>query len=155
MNNNNYVSREKYDNLKLKAKQWFENCERLEEKLSIVNDVEEELDTLEEKCRILIDENKELSKYSGNKPDSDLLDELENENKSFRKEIRTLKRENKDIDEKNKTKISQMERDILLKDGKIQRLEETKKDMKERYNELKDDFREQQRWNRQSIGKRE
>ena len=42
-----------------------------------------------------------------------------------------------------------MERDIILKDGKIHRLEDTKKDLRERYNELKEDFREQQRWNRE------
>ena len=43
----------------------------------------------------------------------------------------------------------QIEREMLLKDSKIQRLEEAKKELKERYNELKDDYREQQRWSRQ------
>ena len=51
--------------------------------------------------------------------------------------------------EKHIDKIASLGRDILLKDDKIQRLEEAKKDMKERYNELTEDFREQQRWNRQ------
>jgi chromosome segregation ATPase len=143
------VQREKYEVLKEKANQWKNRCEKLVEKLSVVQDVEDELDRLEEKCRTLENKNEELKKSGNNNPDNDLLDELETENKAFRKEIRILKRENKELSETNKTKIVQLERDILLKDGKIQRLDETKKDLKDRYTELKEDFREHQRWARQ------
>jgi phage shock protein A len=146
--NNKYVSREKYNNLKQNANQWIDKCDKLVEQFSIVQDMEQDIDKLEEKCRILKEENINLLNQKTNIPDGDLFDELENENKSFRKEIRLLKRDNKDLVEKNINKISQLERDILLKDGKIQRLEEGKKDLKERYNELKEDYREQQRWNR-------
>lgn len=150
--NSNNVSREKYDNLKVKAKKWLEKCEKLAEKLSVIQDVDDELDRLEDKCRLLESENEDLKKTKNTEPDGDLFDELENENKSFRKEIRVLKRDNKDLSEKYKNKISQMDRDILLKDGKIQRLEEAKKDLKDRYSELKEDFREQQRWSRGGRG---
>jgi hypothetical protein len=146
--NNKYVSREKYNNLKLNANQWIDKCDKLVEQFSIVQDMEQDIDKLEEKCRLLKEENINLLNQKTDIPDGDLFDELENENKSFRKEIRLLKRDNKDLVEKNINKISQLERDILLKDGKIQRLEEGNKDLKERYNELKEDYREQQRWNR-------
>jgi predicted RNase H-like nuclease (RuvC/YqgF family) len=127
----------------------MEKCEKMAEKLSVVQDIEDDIDRLEEKCRLLQKENDELKKKSISIPDNDLMDELENENKTFRKEIRILKRDNKELCEKDKNKISQLERDIMLKDGKIQRLEEAKKDLKDRYIELKEDFREHQRWSRQ------
>lgn len=148
-NRSNSVSRGKYENIKIKANQWMEKCEKMTEKLSVIQDIEDDIDRLEEKCRLLQKENDELKKKSISIPDNDLMDELENENKTFRKEIRILKRDNKELCEKDKNKISQLERDIMLKDGKIQRLEEAKKDLKDRYIELKEDFREHQRWSRQ------
>lgn len=147
--NKTYVSREKYETLKLKANKWLEQCDKMADKLSVVQDIEDELDRLEENCRLLQIDNDELKDINQHQ-DSDLMDELENENKTFRKEIRFLKREQKELNEKNTNKISQLERDILLKDGKIQRLEEAKKDLKDRYSELKEDYREHQRWIRKS-----
>jgi chromosome segregation ATPase len=149
-NDNKLVSRIKYDNLKQTASDWMEKCQKMTNKLSVVQDIEDELDKLEEKCNYLQKENSELKKKNVNIPDGDLMDELENENKTFRKDIRRLNRQNKESTEKDKNKISQLERDILLKDGKIQRLEEANKDLKDRYTELKEDFREQQRWSRRS-----
>lgn len=143
------VPREKYEVMKEKAVMWKQKCEQFAEKLGIVQDIEDELDSLEEKCRLLQEENEDLKKSRTSVPDNDLLDELEAENKAFRKEIRVLKRQNKELSENDKNKIVQLERDILLKDGKIQRLEEAKKDLKDRYTELKEDFREHQRWVRQ------
>ena len=137
-----YVSREKYNNLKEEAKQLSKNCNKMAEKMSIIHELEEELNKFEEKCLILKKENDVL------KIDNESDHELENVNRSLKKEIKSLKRDNNDLNEKYKNIISQLERDILLKDGKIQRLEESKKDMKDRYNELREDFREQQRWNR-------
>lgn len=149
-NRTNFVSREKYEKLKISANKWIEKCERITEKLSVVQDIEDDIDRLEEKCLLLQKENEELKKKNSSpNPDTELMDELENENKTFRKEIRFLKKENKELCEKDKNKISQLERDIMLKDGKIQRLEEAKKDLQDRYNELKEDFREHQRWSRQ------
>lgn len=81
-------------------------------------------------------------------PDNELVDELETENKSLRKEIRNMKRDNKVFDDKHRDKIVHLERDLFVKDGKIQRLEDAKKDLKERYTELKEDWREERRSNR-------
>lgn len=149
-NRSNVVSREKYEKLKITANKWMEKCKKITEKLSVVQDIEDDIDRLEEKCLLLQKENDELKKKNSTpNPDTELMDELENENKTFRKEIRFLKKENKELCEKDKNKISQLERDIMLKDGKIQRLEEAKKDLHDRYNELKEDFREHQRWSRQ------
>lgn len=148
--NRSNVSREKYEKLKITANKWMEKYKKITEKLSVVQDIEDDIDKLEEKCILLQKENDELKKKNSTpNPDTELMDELENENKAFRKEIRFLKKENKELCEKDKNKISQLERDIMLKDGKIQRLEEAKKDLYDRYSELKEDFREHQRWSRQ------
>ena len=144
------VSREKYDSLMTKATQWRDECEKLKDTLIVVQDVEVDLDRLEDQVNNLSKENEALHhKIKNDTPDNEILYELENENKLFMKEIRLLKREIKELNEKNSVKWSQMERDILLKDGKIQRLEESNKDLKDRYTELKEDYREQQRWYRQ------
>jgi len=81
-------------------------------------------------------------------PDNDLVDELEADSKSLRKEIRNLKRTNQIVEDKHREKIVQLERDLFVKDGQIQRLEDAKKDLKERYMELKEDWREERRSNR-------
>ena len=47
--------------------------------------------------------------------------------------------------EKHRDKISQLERDLFIKDGTIQRLEDSKKDLNERFLELKEDWREERR----------
>lgn len=145
-----HVSRTKYENLKSTASKWRNECESLREKLVVVHNIENDLDQLEEKNANLLEENETLKrKLKERLPDGDIMEELETENKNFRKEIRGLKRENKEVVDKYQNRISQLERDILLKDGKIQRLEEAQKDLRERYKELKEDYREQQRWSRQ------
>lgn len=84
---------------------------------------------------------------------------LEEENKSLAQTIRELKRELSDRDkaaseteQKYKDKIASLERDRLLFEGRIQQLEEARRDLQERYNELKQDFREHQKWTR-TMGK--
>ena len=67
--------------------------------------------------------------------------ELEN-NIDNKKDIKLLKKEYKSVIEKNKDKIQQLERELLLKESSIQRLEESKKDLREMYIELKDELKE-------------
>ena len=100
-------------------------------------------------------ENKELrdelerwKKLSDELPDNLTVQELENENKNHIKTIKSLKKLLSETEEKYKDKIAKLEREKLLSDGHIQRLEEARKDLQERYNDLKQDFREQQRWAR-------
>jgi len=136
-----YVSRRKYNKLLDKSEKWVQKCDELSTRLDEV-----------------LDENNNLKRQikqlkSVEIPDTDLMDELESENKNFRKELRNLRRQMKVNEEKYKNRIAQLDRDILLKDGKIQRLEEARKDLKERYTELKEDYREQQRWNRNKSGR--
>ena len=98
-------------------------------------------------------ENKELQaelerwkKLSNELPDQSTVQDLENENKNHIKTIKTLKKQLSEIEEKYKDKIAVLEREKLLFEGRIQQLEEARKDLQERYSDLKQDFREQQRW---------
>lgn len=68
---------------------------------------------------------------------------MEEENK---KQIEILKKQQKDIVENYQNKIDNLERDILRKDGKIERLEDARTDIKEIYNELREDLRYQKRY---------
>jgi len=65
----------------------------------------------------------------------------EDQAKDFLRQIKDLKRQLRDTEEKSRDKIAQLERDKLLLEGRIQQLEESRKDLQERYSELKDDFR--------------
>ena len=142
------ISRDKYENLKLTAYKWRDQCEKLKDKILIIQDMEADLDKLEDEMNNMRQENESLkNKIKTRDTDRGLLEELENENKVFQKLIRSFKKEKKELLENNQKKISELERDILLKDGKIQSLQEAKEELRERYNELKEDFRELRRWN--------
>lgn len=78
-------------------------------------------------------------------PDPHLVEQLETENRELFRTVRTLKKQINEIEEKYKDKIASLEREKLLADGKVQQLEEAKQDLLERYKDLKQDFREQQR----------
>jgi predicted nuclease with TOPRIM domain len=43
-------------------------------------------------------------------------------------------------------KIANLERDKILLEGRVQQLEDSCKDWKERYTELKQDYRDMQKW---------
>lgn len=139
-----YVSREKYEVLKEKAQSWYERSKEFENK-------NRELSLSLEKSN---SEVKRWKNYSENVPDVGDIEELEAENKNNKKTIRSLQKELQDIREKHASRNASLERDIMLKDGKILQLEEIQKELKERYKELKDDYREQQRWAR-DAGDRE
>ena len=74
-------------------------------------------------------------KFSEELPDPEQL-------KQYKREIRILTKELHEQHEKYKDKISILERDKIIFQGRIQQLEEAQKDLKERYNELKQDYRE-------------
>ena len=86
-----YVSRKKYENLKVIASKWRDEYEKIKDKLVIVQDMEDQINNLRQENETL------KNKITKHTPDTDLLDELENENKTFRKEIRSLKKENKEL----------------------------------------------------------
>lgn len=139
----NQVPREKYENVKYKGTQWYNECTVLKEKV----------DKLTKMNTVLLEQNENLVEQlkdsnDAHTPDNDLTVELEIENKGLNKEIRNLKRDNKIFGDKYRDKIIKLERDLFIKDGKIQRLEDTNKDLKERYIELKEDWRDERRSNR-------
>lgn len=86
----------------------------------------------------------------------DSLMEVTNLNEELDKKVNVLETENKklkkdisEIADKYKDRLNELQRDKILLEGKLLQLEETKKDLQERYNELKQDYREQQAWIRQ------
>lgn len=160
------ISRHKYERAKEAVTAWHEKYEEVKEKL---DDIETNRNSLasqnkkltntvgvcKEEISKLKTEVNRWKKLSEELPDSELVEELESENKQHRREIRKLKKELHDMDDRYKDKIAKLEREKLLSDGKIQQLEEARKDMKERYNDLKQDYRESQRWNRGTISRTE
>ena len=141
----NMVSREKYDIIKNKVRQWHDQCLELEEKLENLSEMNKDLI---DQNGDLLDKIKELQDSNINQPNNDIVEELENLIKSLNKEIRNLKRDNKLLDDNFRDKIVKLERDLFVKDGKIQSLEDAKKDLNERYLELKEDLREERRTNK-------
>ena len=105
----NYVSRDKYENIKQKGTQWYNECSELKYKVEQLTKMNKEL----------IKQNEDLLDSVTN---TEAVDELENENKSLRKEIRNLKKDFKIYEDKHRDKIVQLERDLFVKDGKVQRL---------------------------------
>ena len=139
-NNNNYVSREKYENIKDKGVRWYNMCSELKDKVNKLTQMNKDLLDQNED---LLDKLNDLNNCQ-NEPNNEIIEELENEIKSLRKEIRNLKKDNKISEDK----FVQLERDLFIKDGKIQRLEDAKKDLNERYLELKEDWRDERRINK-------
>lgn len=91
------------------------------------NKVKRQLDNMRNKYLYLKEERKKL--YNSI-PNTDFLDDIDNEREHFEYTIKTLQ-----------DKIVQLERELLLKDGKISQLEDAKKELRERYNELREDYR--------------
>ena len=127
-----FILKEKYDSLYLL---YNNNTDILEDKIYEYN----------KENNILSEENRNLRDKLRDTLENTVDTDLEND-KHMKKTIKEIKKENKMILEKNEEKIRILERDILLKDGKIQRLEDGYSDMKERYKELKDEIREDKRW---------
>lgn len=148
------VDREKYNKAKSAAITWHSLLEETKDELALVkvelNKVKEantELNTtlnktLEKNGR-LEEEIQRWKKLSETLPDSNTFDEIENENRAHLKTIKSLKKQLNETEEKYKDKISKLEREKLLYEGRIQQLEEARKDLQDRYCELKQDMREQ------------
>jgi chromosome segregation ATPase len=140
-----HVSREKYESVKNKGTKWYNECDILKDKLETLTNMNTDL---LEQNEDLLDKINDLNDEEQNPVNKEFVDELETHNKSLRKEIHNLKRDNKMFVDKHQDKIIHLERDLFVKDGKIQRLEDSKKDLTERYKELKEDWREERRSNR-------
>lgn len=123
-----YVHRDKYERAKEAVIAWKEKYDEAQIKIGL-------LET-------------DVARWKGMSeqlPDPHLVEQLETENRELFRTVRTLKKQINEIEEKYKDKIASLEREKLLADGKVQQLEEAKQDLLERYKDLKQDFREQQR----------
>ena len=139
MGTNNYVSREKYENIKDKGVRWYNMCSELKDKVNKLTQMNKDLIIQNED---LLDQVNDLNNFQ-KEPNKEMI-ELENENKALVKDIRNLKKDNNLFSDK----LVLLERDLFIKDGKIQRLEDAKKDLNERYIELKEDWRDERRSNK-------
>jgi DNA repair exonuclease SbcCD ATPase subunit len=137
------VNRDKYEKVKEAAKAWYTILEETKDML-VQSQVENE--RLAEENKRLQTDCERWKKLSEQLPDPNMVEDLENENKNLVKTVRALKKQVTELEEKYKDKIARLEREKLLSEGKIQQLEDARKDLQERYNDLKQDFREQQRW---------
>lgn len=126
------VRREKYDKAKQAAREWH----------NLYKESENKINKLLEEQKKLQSEVLRWKKLSEELPDNDQVDDLETENKEQRKTIRNLKKDLHNMDEKYKTQIAHLEREKILFEGKIQQLEDARKDLRERYRELKEDYRQ-------------
>lgn len=137
------VNRDKYEKAKEAAKAWHNILEETKHKLT---QTQLENEQLLEEMKILRLDCDRWKKLSEQLPDPNIVEDLETENKNLSKVVRSLKKQSAESEEKYKDKIARLEREKLLSEGKIQQLEDARKDLQERYNDLKQDFREQQRW---------
>lgn len=130
------VSREKYEDMKDKAMRYSDECESLKDENESLRERHAELRD------VISDLEKSMSTLSAHTDHTDYVEQLE----SMKKEIQMLKKDKKRDAESYTTKLAQLEREIMLKDANIQRLEDTRKDLHERYDELRSDYKDQQRW---------
>lgn len=143
MEKDTFVTKEKYEKLKVKLKQWVKKCSELEDKLNIIGDVDNILDKFEKENEEL-KQKLEYVKLECNEEkeyNEKIIKKLMKKNKDYKEYIINIKKYKK-IDDKNyrNTKLK-IERELMLKDEKIQRMEDYKKELRERYNELKEDYR--------------
>lgn len=78
-------------------------------------------------------------------PDDGLVQSLEETNKNLSKSVKSLKKRISEIESVHQDVIAKMQRDRIILDGKIQHLEESCRQKQERYDELKEDYRYNQR----------
>jgi len=128
----------KYTKDQLKNK--YDNNKKLEEDNKYLKD---QINILTQKLNI--------SKENSNKlPDNETVEELEIEIKILKKNIKNHKQELYTINEKNKENIFSITHKSMLKDNKIQQLDENLNNLKSDYKELKEDYREYKRWEREN-----
>ena len=136
------VTREKYDTLKEKAERWLnkfndklEDYEQLQEEYQ---ELQEEYKELQEKYEQTEQDNQELQHALciTPEPDKNSKDEYEN----LQIEIKYLQKKNRMEKENHKKESSDLDRQILKKDGEIYNLKASLEDYKERYKEYRDEI---------------
>ena len=136
------VSIKKYDKLLKKVQEWSIFIKELETSLEHVELRNEELNTEKEE---LYTKYIELKKHKG---DSNRLCELEDENNELKNAIKLIKNQHKEENEQEYKNTFILQKDVMLKDGKIQQLQDTVESLKQRYKDLYEEYRDQRKWNR-------
>ncbi len=156
------ISQRKYDKLRDKAQKWYENCQELKiytkeleghlEKLieekenNVCNDTElsgkydDALDSLTEYKKI-------VSKYESNNNHTSLNDE----NKQLTVQNRKLQKELLELEEERRNDFRRtfvIEKDIVLKEGKIEQQGAQIDSLKNRYADLLEEYKEMRRFDR-------
>ena len=142
------VTREKYDTLKEKAAQWIikyndklEDYEQLQEDYEQLQEeyeqFQEEYEQLQEKTVQIEQDNEELQHAlcMVSEPEQYSKDEYE----KLHIEINCLQKKNRIEKENHKKESSDLDRQILKKDGEIYNLKASLEDYKERYKEYRDE----------------
>ena len=135
------VTREKYDTLKEKAAQWIiKYNDKLEDYEQLQEDYEqlqEEYEQFQEKTVQIEQDNEELQHAlcMVSEPEQYSKDEYE----KLHIEINCLQKKNRIEKENHKKESSDLDRQILKKDGEIYNLKASLEDYKERYKEYRDE----------------
>lgn len=130
------VSREKYERAKMAIFEWSEKFTKTKDEFqSRINDFQKNEEILKSRISELEKELLEWKRTANSLPDPE-------DYRIQQKEIKSLKKQILEVEDRYKDKITHLERDKLLMEGKIQQLEDAKKDLQERYNDLKQDYRE-------------
>lgn len=135
------VTREKYDTLKEKAAQWIiKYNDKLEDYEQLQEDYEqlqEDYEQLQEKIVQIEQDNEELQHTlcMVSEPEQYSKDDYE----KLHIEINCLQKKNRIEKENHKKESSDLDRQILKKDGEIYNLKASLEDYKERYKEYRDE----------------
>ena len=128
------VTREKYDTLKEKAAQWII---KYNDKLEDYEQLQEDYEQLQEKIVQIEQDNEELQHTlcMVSEPEQYSKDDYE----KLHIEINCLQKKNRIEKENHKKESSDLDRQILKKDGEIYNLKASLEDYKERYKEYRDE----------------
>lgn len=165
------VSSKKYKRLKSHIREWHAIAANLKDKIEDLTnknenfereneDLTQDKSDLLSKCNKLTRERDTIvEKYEELKSrpplvrvDNTRIDELKSENRDTRDIVKQLRRQLKDTEERECKNTFSLQKDVMLKEGKIQQLEDALESLKHRYTDLYEEYRDQRRWERE--GKR-
>ena len=119
------ISRDKYESIKEKASQWRDKA----------LDYESRYESIFKENEKLIEQNEQLQDKLVDMPVVD--DEEVNE---LKREIKVLMKKNKALEDKRGSDFFDLERQLLRKEGEVDRLTAAVEDYKERYKEFREEI---------------
>jgi golgin subfamily B member 1 len=113
----------------------------LDIKEDIIQNLSQELNSTKKTLEKAQSEITRLKLFTEQLPDSQTVEELENRNRENLKIIKSMRKELRESEEKFKDKNASLEREKLLLETKLQSSDEARKDLQERFKELKEELR--------------